>query len=54
MKEYSNKGRMGVCIELKNDNYGSMLQSYATQQILRDYKMDYELIRYKKNTPCGF
>ncbi len=48
MKNYSNKGRMGVCIELKNDNYGSMLQSYATQQMLRDYGIDYDLLIYKK------
>lgn len=48
MKDYSNKGCMGVCIELKNDNYGSMLQSFATQQMLRDYHMKYELIQYKK------
>ena len=52
MKNYSNKGKMAVCIELKNNNYGSMLQSYATQVMLNDYGFDYELIQYrKKYTP---
>ena len=55
MKNYSQKGRMGVCIELKNDNYGSMLQSYATQYMLKDYGIDYDLLIYKKKyTPIFF
>lgn len=48
MKSYSNKGKLGVCIELKNNNYGSMLQSYATQVMLSNYQFDYDLINYKK------
>ncbi len=39
---------MAVCIELVNNNYGSMLQSFATQQMLRDFGMDYDLLTYKK------
>lgn len=48
MKDYSNIGKMGVCIELKNNNYGSMLQSYATQIMLKKYNIHFDLISYKK------
>lgn len=48
MKSYENKGRMGACIELENNNYGSMLQSYATQVMLSNYGFTYDLIRYQK------
>lgn len=48
MKNYKEKGYLGVCIEIKNNNYGSMLQSYATQKILQKYGIRYELISYKK------
>lgn len=52
MKNYSSKGLVGVCIELKNNNYGSMLQSFATQQMLNNYGIHYELLVYrKKYTP---
>lgn len=52
MKKYSNKGRLGVCLELKNNNYGSMLQSFATQKMLKDYALSYDLLSYqKKYTP---
>lgn len=41
-------GKMGVCIELKNNNYGSMLQSYATQTVLHNYGIQFDLLDYKK------
>lgn len=53
MKDYRDKGLLGVCIELKNNNYGSMLQSFATQEMLRGYGIPFELISYrKKYTPA--
>lgn len=49
---YFKHGTLGVCIELRNNNYGSMLQSYATQMIFSQYGIKYELIEYrKKYTP---
>lgn len=48
MKNYGDKGLIGVCIELRNNNYGSMLQSFATQQMLNNYGINYELLAYKK------
>lgn len=52
MKQYSEKGRLGTCLELKNNNYGSMLQSFATQMMLKEYGICYDLIAYqKKYTP---
>ncbi len=49
---YFKDGTLGVCIELRNNNYGSMLQSYATQMILSQYGIKYELMEYrKKYTP---
>lgn len=49
MKSYRDRGLLGVCIELHNNNYGSMLQSYATQWMLNQYGFEYELIRYQKD-----
>lgn len=49
MKNFENKGIIGVCLELKNNNYGSMLQSYATQVVLTEYGVKFELISYKKD-----
>jgi hypothetical protein len=40
--------KIGLCVVLNNDNFGSMLQSYATQSILYDMGFDFELIEYKK------
>ena len=52
---YLKHGTLGVCIELRNNNYGSMLQSYATQILLSQYGIKYELIEYrKKYTPNFF
>lgn len=44
---------LGVCIVYDNNNYGSMLQSYATQQKLNELGIMFEVIRYrKKKTPA--
>lgn len=48
MKKYSINGKVGACIEIKNNNYGSMLQSYATQMLLKDFGLEYEMLTYKK------
>lgn len=45
---------IGVCIKYFHENYGGMLQAYATTAILEEKGLDYELIRYKKKfTPIG-
>ena len=48
MKDYTDKGLIGACLEIKNNNYGSMLQSFATQKMLDEYGVRYELLAYKK------
>lgn len=53
MKKYSLNGKLGACIEIKNNNYGSMLQSFATQKLLSEFGFDYDLLSYKKKyTPA--
>lgn len=54
MKDYSDKGLIGACLEIKNNNYGSMLQSYATQKMLDEYGVKYELLAYKKKPTLLF
>lgn len=54
MKNYSDKGLIGACLEIKNNNYGSMLQSFATQKILDEYGINYELLSYKKKYNLPF
>ena len=45
---------IGVCIKYFHENYGGMLQAYATTAILEEKGLNYELIRYKKKlTPMG-
>lgn len=39
---------VGVCIKYFHENYGGMLQAYATVKILELFGLEYELIRYKK------
>lgn len=39
---------IGVCIKYFHENYGGMLQAYATVKILEKRNLDYELIHYKK------
>lgn len=40
---------IGVCIKYFHENYGGMLQAYATITMLDNRGLDYELIRYKKH-----
>lgn len=42
---------IGVCIKYFHENYGGMLQAYATVTMLEKRGLDYELIRYEKNIP---
>lgn len=45
---------IGVCIKYFHENYGGMLQAYATVSMLEARGLDYELIQYeKKRTPIG-
>lgn len=39
---------LGVCIRYFHENYGGMLQAYATTKILEKRNIKYEIIRYKK------
>lgn len=40
---------IGVCIKYFHENYGGMLQAYATITMLEKRGLDYELIRYEKH-----
>ena len=40
---------IGICIKYFHENYGGMLQAYATVSLLEKKGIDYELIRYQKN-----
>lgn len=40
---------IGVCIKYFHENYGGMLQAYATVSMLEARKIEYELIRYEKH-----
>lgn len=45
---------IGVCIKYFHENYGGMLQAYATVSMLEARGLEYELIQYeKKHTPIG-
>lgn len=39
---------VGICIKYFFENYGGMLQAYATIKMLEERKISYELIRYEK------
>ena len=39
---------VGVCIKYFHENYGGMLQAYATISMLEERNIQYELIQYKK------
>lgn len=41
---------IGVCIRYFHENYGGMLQAYATIKLLEKYGLQYELIRYVKKS----
>ena len=38
---------IGVCIKYFHENYGGMLQAYATVSMLEARGLDYELIQYE-------
>lgn len=40
--------KIGLCVVTNNNNFGSMLQSYATMKTLENMGYDYDIIRYKK------
>ena len=40
---------IGVCIKYFHENYGGMLQAFATVKMLESRGIEYELIKYKKN-----
>ena len=39
---------VGVCIKYMHENYGGILQAYATVSYLENKNVEYELIRYTK------
>lgn len=39
---------IGVCIKYFHENYGGMLQAFATIKMIESHGIEYELIRYKK------
>ena len=45
---------IGLCIKYAHENYGGMLQAYATISILEKLGIDYELIRYDKSSSLAF
>lgn len=42
--------RLGLCVNYNCNNYGSMLQIFATQKIIENYKWNYKIIQYNKRT----
>ena len=42
---------LGVCLNYRQKNYGSKLQSLATAEILDRTGLEYEIIQYNKKTP---
>lgn len=40
--------KLGICVVIYNNNFGSMLQSYATMKYLDKMGIEYDVIRYKK------
>ena len=43
--------KLGLCVRYDCNNYGSMLQILATQEVIRRAGWEYEIIRYDKKTP---
>lgn len=39
---------VGVCIKYMHENYGCVLQAYATVSYLENQNIEYELVRYRK------
>lgn len=40
---------IGICIKYFHENYGGMLQAYATVTKIEDMGLDYELVQYEKH-----
>ena len=45
---------LGVCIKYFHENYGGMLQAFATTKMLEEYGIEYEIIRYQKKKDLSF
>lgn len=46
--------KVGLCIKFFHENYGGMLQAYATMKVLSDYGLQCDLIKYgKKSSAVG-
>lgn len=45
---------IGVCIKYFHENYGGMLQAFATTKLLEKYGVEYEIIRYQKKKDIAF
>lgn len=41
-----NKKRVGLCLAFKGENYGALLQAYATQYVVDSYGFDTEILDY--------
>lgn len=48
MKRKAEERMLGVCIKYFHENYGGMLQAFATVRMLEERNIAYELIRYEK------
>lgn len=42
--------KLGLCVRYDCDNFGSMLQIFATEKVIEKYSWEYEIIRYDKKT----
>lgn len=45
---------IGLCIKYFHENYGGMLQAYATTKIFEEKGIEYEIIRYRKKKNLKF
>ncbi len=45
---------IGLCIKYFHENYGGMLQAFATTRILEERGLEYELIQYEKKKSVSF
>lgn len=48
-KRWQGSNMIGVCIKYFHENYGGMLQAFATVKLLEEKGIDYELIQYEKH-----
>lgn len=49
-----NQNIVGLCIKYYHENYGGMLQAFATTKMLEQRNIKYEIIRYKKQKNIYF